>query len=499
MNVDDLDALGQGANQTILTIMQESWSVRIVFTGSTVTVYEDGDLRDSADADRLGAISAAIEQEDAVEIVEECIDMSAHLSVELVNDPQKSRFHYVDSVDYLHSRLTSPGWHKFIGRLFEHVDTLIVGDLEDSTIALPELKIHGKAGGRGNQRILTEISVGRDGDVSLPSPQWLAPLLITTDESSSAKGIEGLADLFRGCCSCLTFAALADRVDSSPTALGVVFSGVRVVNIPNIAIAPASDVTGELALLDWAFPGYDSGKREAVQQAASLTLADGSGFQGGASPIYRTARSVHDLSQRGAVAEALANRRTARGSAINVALDAAKLCREIVTKALERTVIQLGAAVGIVIANAKDLFGSTVSGFLLAALTLLIVLSWLISYRLELVSANDAIESTSTDLQEYRDSLSEDDIEAIRNLQTIKQAKNRIVNSKRIVTSLSVAFASIFAIGSIYFLTGHKFALTPSVNQKTGPQVTATLPSPPSSTPKVVHSPSLPARPSGHP
>ncbi|WP_143086237.1 hypothetical protein [Amycolatopsis saalfeldensis] len=477
VNVDDLENIGKDENEVTLEIRQDQTVIaRIVFSGSTTNIFPEEDLQDAVSRGREEVISQAISNGDAVELVEECLDMKAHLSISLRNDPSKTGFHYIEQIEYLIEKLSVTGWHKFVSTIFQSAGVLIVSDLGDTVIRLPELEIRGAPDTPGRLRDLTELPVSKDGDVDLPSPSWISPISVQLIDDSTPESVERLVKILTGTSCCLAYAALADRVDSQADGLSITFSGSHIVSIADLVPEAHSNATAEMLLFDWAYSIGDTAKREAIQQAASWTLAEDGSLRGAATPIYRTARSLYDLSQRGAIAEALATRRTARSSAIGIALDSAKLAREIVTKSVERTVIQIGAAVGIVIANAKDLLSNSATAALLFILTLLMFLSWLVSYRLELASASGAIESVSIDLQEYRDSLSEDDIAAIRNMHTLAQAKMRIKSAKRTVAFLSVIFAAAFMLTSFYYATGRVLFVGPPITPPVPASTTKVMP-----------------------
>ncbi len=455
----ELKVLGADGNQANLFIHHDgSAFARIAFSGGIATVFQEGELEGRVPEELEEALSLAISHGDPAELMAGCAGLRGHLVISLRNDPAKTGFHYIEHVEHLVRRLGSAGWHTFVSAMLKSAAVLVVGDLGDVLIRMPELEIRGTPDTEGRRRELDEIVAGDGNGASFPSPAWVAPASLHGADPRATRLVEAL----NGVACCLVYAALAHRVDSRPDSLSMTFSGARVVRISGVLPERHADVTAEIELFDWAGLADDPAKHEAVQQAASLTLTDTGSFAGAATFIHRTARSTYEVARRNVVAEALATRRTARSSAIGVALESAKLAREIVTKSVERTFLQIVAAVGLVIANAKDVLGNPVTAALFLLLVLLMLLSWLISYRLELASASDTIASVSADLQEYRDSLSEEDVAAIRNMQTIAQAAKRIRSAKRTVAFLSAVFIVMFTSVGIYYATGHVFSVGPA-------------------------------------
>ncbi|MFC3449582.1 hypothetical protein [Amycolatopsis speibonae] len=505
VNIDDLEYIGTDDSEIILEIRHdESLLVRVAFSSGRATFFQEPNLQDIIPPDLEESISQAVLNEDAVVLVDECFDMQGHLSITLKNDPSKTGFHYIEHIGYLVNKLRSPKWYDFVSKIFKSASLLIVSDLGNASIKLPELDIRGTFTDSGKRRDLNELPAGQEGSNSLPSPTWISPFSVYDPEGQRSSSIDELISLLSGITCCLVYSLLASRTERTPEGISITFTGSRVVSIPNITPEPLPDTLTEMALFEWAFPTVNPGKQEAIQQAASLTLTDSSGFKGAAVPIYRTARSLYELSQRGAVAETLATRRAARSSAIGVALDSAKLAREIVTKSVERTLLQAGVAVGIIVANAKDVLDSPATAALLFVLAVFMMLSWLISYRIELASSSDAIESVSADLQEYRDSLSEDDISAIRGMRTLAQARERIKGARRTVAWVSILFTVALLAGGAFYSFGGII----SVNPPKSPPATTTLILPvvtnapsniPSTTPQATTGGSSPGPTSGRP
>jgi hypothetical protein len=141
----------------------------------------------------------------------------------------------------------------------------------------------------------------------------------------------------------------------------------------------------------------------------------------------------------------LATRRSAREGAIRAATTAADGARVAGGKAIDRVVVQLLAVLGLVAAQKAGLANADITRGLLFT----VLFAWLaILVGLLLVdfpSISSGLQSFEEDLEQYRDTLGEDDIAAIKGLDSIDSARRALTKSKRV--SLAVmGFAAIATI-----------------------------------------------------
>jgi hypothetical protein len=140
---------------------------------------------------------------------------------------------------------------------------------------------------------------------------------------------------------------------------------------------------------------------EAVQQAVSLAVATSADLARAAQPVLRTARSLHDLAQRGAVAEALATRRSAREAALRAGNTAADAARAAAGKAVDRILVQGLAIVGVIIAQKTSLINTDITVWLLFAIAATLGVLGLGWFIVDFPSARSGLKSFTADLQQY--------------------------------------------------------------------------------------------------
>jgi len=156
------------------------------------------------------------------------------------------------------------------------------------------------------------------------------------------------------------------------------------------------------------------------------------------------------------ISEALATRRAARQAAFSVATDAAKAAREASAKAVERVVVQLAAAGGVLIANAKDLVSPPISVTVLLVVAMIAIVTWRSSSRRDVALAEQTLVAMGEDLNEYREALSLEDIDAIRNMQTVSITRSYLLRARSVVGCLAVGVAASCILAAVYVILGNE-------------------------------------------
>lgn len=222
------------------------------------------------------------------------------------------------------------------------------------------------------------------------------------------------------------------------------FDGVRAVDLQLLPYGaePAGD---ELALFTWATAILDPVRDDAVQQAVTFAVRDSLDLPGAAGPVLRTARGLHELAGRGAVAEALAARRAAR--------DAASSARGVAAKSVERTFALLLAATLAVFANGRELLsaGGAVAVVVTAAALALLALG--VADRIELESGSRLLGAFDRDVDLYREALSADDLTAIKNLAAVTAARTDLTRSRHLVRGVYGGVALLVLVGGGALIT----------------------------------------------
>jgi hypothetical protein len=445
-----LSAVTSGAHTLQLTIEAAEWSCLLYFAPGVPPVIDlDGDLMSSL-ADPLASdLRHAVERRDVNGILEVCDELPFHGVLTMVNEPISSGFHWVKSLEVLGRALTGPAWAVALTKMCGAVRTVVIGGLADETLSLVGLELRGELPVGSQARRPTPADLGtwrppRNREL-LPNPLDLAEVPQRLPLSAE---LSALLETIRGISSLLVWYWIANSVTTEGRGMRLTFSGSRVAVVCIDTPQQTDSAAKDQELFQWLVQGGDDPARlEAVQQAAALALpADSDTLVGLAEPTRRTASTLYSISRQGAVAEALATRRSARQVIFSASVDASKTAREVSGRVQDRTVVQIAAGVGIYIANSKQALDTSVSVLLLVVLAAVGLTSWLASIRVDIETAEGALRAVGDDLDEYRESLSEADIAALRSMRVIGQAEVVLARARVIAKGISLGVAAILVV-----------------------------------------------------
>jgi hypothetical protein len=255
---------------------------------------------------------------------------------------------------------------------------------------------------------------------------------------------------------CLVWHWLATSSATDDGKLSLTVSGARVVSF-DLRPELCDTIASELALYLWSASGDDPARIDAMEQAVSLAITDSADIASGSGPALRTARSLYELARRGAVSEALATRRAARESALATARYTADAAREAAGKSIERTLVQIGAVVGVAVTDFSNVISNGQAIVLLSVLGALAVVFLIVTECFSLRSAGEGLSAGLADLDQYRESLASDDLETIRQAQTVAVSRDDLSRARWMVAIIYTAAvaASGIAIGLAIVHTHH--------------------------------------------
>jgi hypothetical protein len=484
IEVGDLLALAADGHTIEATAQSGSWNLTVRAEGPHRPLVEmNGPPEQALPASTVDPLRRAYERGDAVAALELSNEVGGSISVTLRNDPSITGVHWLSSMQDLEPLLNGPGWAATARQLVDGTSSVVIDDMRNMHMTTRTATF---AGPDADWRVPQEDQLDTgyrtariaEGWTQLPSPFAFQPR--SSDGAHSDEEREMLRRLERslqGTAMRLVWFWLATEARLEPEGvLTITFSGARVITL-SVFSGPVESATSEVDLYEWASSGTDPARRESLQQAVSLALVTPSDLATAAKPALRTARLLYDLSQRGAVAEALAARRAARAAAAESARGAAQAARYAAGKAVERALLQAAAAVGIVLSDASDLIGRAPALVLLGLVAVVAVGSVLIALRVELPSAREGLTAELADLGEYRDVLSGDEIADIANAQSVKSASLDLGRARRtIVIVYAIVVITTLALGGPYVLSHHADSVTPRPMTPTPTVRISTLP-----------------------
>lgn len=447
--VREILALAHQGHAAEIHVTRGSWSLLVRADGAaSPSVEEDGRPEDALDRADLAPMRAAISNSDAAEALRLAGRVSASVQLTVRNRTDVTGFHWIATVDDLDHLLEGEQWARAIQTIAQSPTVLVVGDAGSGMLTSRHLVICGFEANVLPPPVAA-APPNRQDRPSLPSPTVLA------GAHASSPALGRLVAVFEGVMRTLTWFHLA--TDARFTATGEVALRLEGARSVDFALRPSSvpgDPSREIALYEWATSSADPALRDAIAHAASLAILKPDDVASAAAPVLRTARSLYELSRRGAVAEALATRRSARHAALEAARAAAASARAVASRSLERALIQAAAAVAVVLSNASNIVGRLPALLLLVLIVGLSLISLVVATRVEVPDATSALDAELADLDQFREALSEDDVDEIRRLRVIDEARSQLQSARKTAARVySFALIAIVVVGGALVLS----------------------------------------------
>lgn len=433
-------------NRVEITLREGDWEARILSaSSSSFDVSVQGPWEDAfPDLGSIQAAKVAADSDDAENLLAKASGINGDLRLTLLNDPGAG-MHWIRTEDALHSLINRDSWFGFLALIAdaEHPTRLVIQDAGDSSIVAGGLTVHGPDVNPGLPAwSLTDHAVSyrrtwlRGSRENSPPPTWTVPI--------KTEGLDNVVALLRGATALLSWLWVATEAKVDITPIRARFEGMRPVEV-DLELGGETDPLEAVTLWEWATSTTDPARREALQQAVSLSIRDERDLAQGFGPVLRTARYLLRISQQGIIAEALATRRTAREAAFTVARDSAESARSALRKTFDRILIQLGAAGGVLLANHQALIDRAATRALLIAILILIVFTAMGAFIIDYPSVARALVAFDADLDHYRDALPDEDLADIRDMASLSDARSQIQRS-RIAAGVLLAVAGIAVV-----------------------------------------------------
>jgi hypothetical protein len=456
--LDRLFAAASDGHSTELVFTGESWSLSVrADPGGSPSITESGESTDSLSDIDAAELSSAVIRNDVSTVVElAASSVPVEVTFVVANDASASGCHWVRSVANLHSLLTDARWVRTVNALAAGPGRLLVDDAGSGILRTDGLEIAGlEALISQTPSALQDRRVGAGAGnhhPGLPSPHLASRPRVVEPATNS---FDPLTEDLHAVTQRLVWARLATALDLDVAGtVHVTLSGARVVQFDIEPTTRVQDADSDIDLYEWTFSADDIARYDSATHAATLAILSEDDLATAAVPVLRTARSLYSLAKSGAVAEALATRRAARQAVQDSAKQAAQTAREVAGKATERCLLQVGAAVAVVLTNAAHLIGDAKAYGLLIVVAVVSTLSLAVALVVELKSGRDALTDGLTDLDQHREALTAEDINAIKGSKAAKSARddlNRstiwtvVVYGLTIAAVLGVGAALIFA------------------------------------------------------
>lgn len=451
LDVDRLQRIIRLGIRVGLTVEEDGWELTIgAAPFEVIQIKAYGPVERLVKDDEAGALEDAIDSDDVGRVLTWLGSRPAELALTLINPPADSGFRWIATERELVARLEGDRWLGTLQKLYDRgqPETLVIADAGNGWIAAPALTVRGNEAAEAptptelaSAAAWEWLAESRSEESALPAPGNLFP----------AQEGEGLADLRRaliGAARVLSWYWLAEEVDTPGPPPRVRFVGQRVV-VMTLEATRSESAAAEIELWDWATKSSDAGHRRVVQEAVALAVFGPDDVLEAARPALRTAQTLLKNVRSKELAEAIATRRSTRESAITVGRAAGEAARTAGGKALERVLVQAAAAGGILIAQSRNAISDAATLRLLALIGALQIASLLLAALVDYPSARSGIKRFKDDLKLYEDTLSEKDLEDIKNMASLKDADRKITTS--LWLSVSFVLAALIALVAAFF------------------------------------------------
>jgi hypothetical protein len=439
-------------------VTRRSWSAAFVgIPYQDINVTAGAELFEVFGDDELTAAETARDTSDVAALYELCGHLEGTFRISIEPDATRLGFHWVRIGARLSELLTSEG----LGTLTRLCapDTpprLLVMDAGHASLVTTALLIHGPEqwSEQATEPVWTdgarrywETFLG-DRQPSAPPPTALSVV--------EQYGFDNVSRLLCYWCHALAWWWLATGAVQKSDRLQLHFEGARSLDV-TLVTEPLTDCRPSLQVWRWATETADFDRREALQRSVSLAVFDAADLRDSA-PILRNAKWLFDLARRDAVAEAGAARRTAREAALAVARATSDATTATGAKVLDRVIVQVAAAAGILVAQAKALLDAPTAARLLAAVIGLLLVTGLVAVFIDFPAARRPIRNFRADLQLYREVLSQDDLDVVSGMQSVTAAE-RQVQKQRAVAGVVVVLVTGLVLWTFIRVTAANFRL----------------------------------------
>jgi len=453
-----------------------------------------GDAGQALDADKVDELRIADINHDARGALTAAGQLPAHLRFTVHHNPTITGYHWIRTVTALVEELSTDRWAAALNQIEGDVTAIVIQDAQAVSIRGSNLLLCGPDADRATAPPPPPAAATHDDDRDpLPHPNLLAELehpqapLGTTPATLVA--LQTLVGRLNGLARILVWYHLANRTSLERD--GQVYLRIDGARTVELKLKPADTATSpapDVALYRWATSAADPALTESAVHAATLAIVTLADLDTAATPALRTAKSLYELSRRGAVTEALATRRSARAVTTTAARAAAEAARTVASKATERALLQAVAATAVILSNSANIIGRAPAALVLLLIIAFTSVSLWVGVRQDLPVATATLDAELLDLEQYREALAAADIEQIKKLETITVARDQLTRARN--TTVRVYLVTIVAIAAVGggLIVSHQ---TPKANP-----LPATTPSP---TPTGSSPASAPAQPRSTP
>jgi hypothetical protein len=446
--VDRLKKLALRKHRALVTINAKGFdaTVEINRLGGFVPEKKSGEPGNVFSGTQLKDIEDAFEDKRGEDVLRLCGDLQCTTEVTIEIEPKASGFNWIRTSAALTNAGVPGGWWDTMQVLFRPppVARLVVGDagaewLTAGGLAIsgPDAKARPPSGYVDAPWQAYRKAWLNDDRQTLPPPVAIFP--------SVNDGLSSVQEFLGRAAHALCWIWLATSAEVSATKCAITFERGAFLEVPLNDLPTSQGVEDAIALSEWSCASTDPIRRDAVEQAISLAVSNRDALFGSARRVLNTAKRLLQLAQSGAIAEALASRRAAIQAAVDAARASSDAARGAARNSSDRVFAEVAAGVGIILTNYGALISVVAAHYLIIVVGALAAVTGISAYAFEYPSAAHTLQSYETDLGARSDALTEDDVKQIKDMRTLKQARDDLTGAK-INTAILLAGAGLVLV-----------------------------------------------------
>jgi hypothetical protein len=412
-----------------------------------IAVVAQGEPYEAFGATVEGAASDAIASGDAPRLYALCAEFEGSVTLQVHTEAGNTGFHWFWSTSDLTTQLLRSDALSWVTTYFGMPEArrILIRDAASAFLIGPSLVVHGPETWPDSpqQPLLSpRVQQYRDAFLVGEARSIPPPTAVLVESAGNLEDIRrallGWAHIlcWRWMCTDLVYVG-------APPVAHFRFDGARV-NFIQLQHDSLDSANESVDLWTWATETADPERRAALLRAVTLAASVPADLIQCA-PIQNSATWLLGLSRQAALAEGFATRRAAREAALTAARAATEAATTATGRALDRMLIQVAAALGIVVAQYKDTLDHRTAARLLAVLVLLVVATGVLTVGVDLRAARRSLECFVRDLRVFRETLSTADIKEFATMDSVLEARYQIRRSQ----SVAVAVVAIVALALI--------------------------------------------------
>ena len=414
--------------------------------GAVVANISSGDLLSTFSEEQLSDVEAAYSEGRGEDFLRLCGELQCSIRLTVRVQPQAYGFSWIRTP----AALVNPGaqgtWWDTIQALFRAptVNRLIVETAGSEWLTAGGIAVYGPDAeprqpsgyDAGPWQVYRKAWLADDRQ-TLPPPPAVRP--------ADHHGLDSIAEFLSQASHALCWIWLATSAQIAAARFVITFEHGSYLEVEFTHLPQTAGIEDAIKLSDWSTASPDHMRHDAVENAVSAVVPGPGALIGSARRVLHTAKVLLGLAQSGAVAEALASRRAAVQAAVDAARASSDAARSAARSNSDRVFAEIAAGVGIILANSGSLINVVLAHWLILLVAALAIVTGVTAYAFEYPAAGHILQSYEKDLNALGVVLTPEDVEDIKSMDSLKQARSDLGRAQMTTAILLLAtFIALF-------------------------------------------------------